>query len=344
MTKTPQQPINSPFTMKATSKQVMKNINLEGKTVIVTGGYSGIGLQVTKSLVRAGANVIVPARTIDKAKNAVGNLHNVEFGELDLMNGKSIQQFAENFNRHHEQLDLLIECAGIMFAPLRRDQRGNESQLSTNYLGHFQLTNYLYSALKKAENARVVIVTSRAQSWNGVDFDDPNFVRREYDAHVAYAQSKSADILFAVELDRRAQKDGIRAFAVHPGLVPGTGLGRFVNRNAQLQKFLGFVMNDLQLTRAISTKNSVEARLHGQTEYDYFKTVHQGAADILWAATSPLLNDKGGVFIEDSNIGTAVDANSNSKFGARPWSIDSQQATDLWKLGEKLSGVKFDIE
>ncbi|ANZ63748.1 oxidoreductase [Secundilactobacillus paracollinoides] len=341
--KTPQQPINSPFTMKATSKQVMRGINLTGKTTIVTGGYSDIGLKVTEALVKAGAHVIVPARTLEKAQTAAGHLPNVEFGVLDLMDPASIDTFAAQFLAQHHQLDLLIECAGIMFAPLRRDSRGNESQFSTNYLGHFQLTAKLYPALKAAGTSRVIVVTSRAQSWNGTDFQDPNFDHRDYDSHVAYAQSKAADILFAVELDKRAQKDGVRAFAVHPGLVPGTGLGRFVNSNTHLQHAMGIVMNNLQATRLISTRNAMKAHRYGLTEYDYFKTVSQGAADILWAATSPLLRDKGGVFVEDSNIGTAVSAESTSKFGARPWSIDPQLAAKLWSLGEQYSGTKFSL-
>lgn len=343
MVKTPQQPIASPFDMRATAKQVMKGIDLHNQTVIVTGGYSGIGLQVTKTLVKAGAHVTVPARTLHKAEDAVGHLPNVEIGVLDLMGPASINQFASEWMSHHDHLDLLIECAGIMFAPLRRDSRGNESQLSTNYLGHFHLTQALYPALKKARTSRVIVVTSRAQSWNGVDFNDPNFEHRDYDAHVAYAQSKAADILFAVELDKRGQKDGVRAFAVHPGLVPGTGLGRFMNNNVHVQKTMSFIMNQLQFSRVISFHNKLKAHRLGLSDYDYFKTVSQGAADILWAATSHLLDNKGGVFVEDSNIGTAVAANSQSKFGARPWSIDLQLAEKLWHVGEDLAGVKFNI-
>ncbi|MDV7718459.1 SDR family NAD(P)-dependent oxidoreductase [Pediococcus ethanolidurans] len=338
-----QHPIASPFTMRSTSRQVMQNIHLNGKTAIVTGGYSGIGLEITKALVKAGAHVVVPARTLEKARHAIQGLPNVELATLDLMDTLSIDAFADNFLRHHEKLNLLIESAGIMFAPLRRDSRGNESQFSTNYLGHFQLTSRLYAALKRAGQARVVIVTSRAQRQNGVDFADPNFEHRSYNAHVAYAQSKAADCLFAVELDKRAQHDGIRAFAVHPGLIPGTSLGRFIIHNQALQKIQSWFLNDMQATHFINGYHLLRARIQGQREYDYFKTVNQGAASVLWAATSPLLADKGGVFIEDSNIGTAVSATSNSKFGVRPWSIDPQLANQLWTLGEQLTGKPFRI-
>ncbi|MFD1430681.1 SDR family NAD(P)-dependent oxidoreductase [Lacticaseibacillus mingshuiensis] len=340
---TQQVPIASPFSKTTTTRQVMRGVDLTGKVAIVTGGYSGIGLMITRALVKAGATVVVPARTLAKAQAAVGALPHTTVGVLDLMDAQSIAAFAADFLRQHDRLDLLIECAGIMFAPLHRDARGNESQLATNYLGHFQLTAALYPALKKTPGARVVVVSSRAQSWNGVDFTDPNFERRDYDPRVAYAQSKAADILFAVDLDRRAKQDDVRAFAVHPGLVPGTGLGRFINQNAHLQRAAGVVMNDLQGTRLISAWHALQAKRRGQAEYDYFKSTSQGAASVLWAATSPLLVDKGGVFIEDCNIGTAVAADSQSKFGARPWSIDPALAKQLWTLGETLSGRPFTI-
>ena len=343
MTSNLQHPINSPFNKKSTSKRVMRGIDLNGKIAIVTGGYSGLGLKVTQYLAAAGAHVIVPARTLAKAQDSVGNMPNVEIGVLDLMDPQSIDAFAEAFLSQHTRLDLLIESAGIMFAPLRRDSRGNESHLSTNYLGHFQLTSRLYPALKAAQSSRVVILTSRAQSWNGFDFSDPNFEQRTYDERVAYAQSKVADSLFAVELNRRAQADGIRAFAVHPGLVPGTGIGRFMANSRAVQGLNSFALNDLQLTRLISLRNATTARLQHKSEYDYFKTVNQGAADILWAATSPLLDDKGGVYIEDSNIAQVVPNASPSKFGVREWSINAELAEQLWTVGEQLSGTKFTI-
>lgn len=158
---------------------------------------------------------------------------------------------------------------------LKRDQRGNESQLSTNFLGHFQLTNALYPALKQANHARIIVMSSRAQSWNGVDFDDPNFNHRKYDAHTAYAQSKAADALFAVALDKRAAKDDIHAFAVHPGIVPGTDLSRNVTGNEALKKASAFALNQLEFTHMINTGNSIKAKLAHEREYDYFKTVSQ---------------------------------------------------------------------
>lgn len=338
-----QKPISSPFTKKSSAHQVMQDIDLSGKTVIITGGYSGIGLVTVKALANAGAKVIVPARTLDKAKKAVSNLKNVEIGELDLMNPNSIKQFAETFLKTNQALDILIENAGIMFPPLKRDTRGNESQLSTNFLGHFQLTEKLYPALKKAENARVVILTSRAQSWNGVNFSDPNYNDREYNPKEAYAQSKSADILFAVELDKRAKKDGVRAYAVHPGLIPGTGLGRFSYTKSWQPKVAHFILNTLHGTSIINILNYTKSKLNQTSQYDYFKTINQGAASTLWASTSKLLNDEGGVFIEDCNIGETIDKDSKSKYGVRPWAIDLNLSKQIWNLGEQLTGTRFDI-
>lgn len=337
-----QEPIDSPFNNTTTAEKVMKGIDLKGKNVIVTGGYSGIGLKVTEMLTEAGAHVVVPARTVAKALPVVEHLKNAELGLLDLMDPNSIDRFAKGYLASNRQLDLLIACAGIMFPPLKRDSRGNESQLSTNFLGHFQLTAKLYPALKKADHARVIVMSSRAQSWNGVDFNDPNFKHRTYNARRAYAQSKAADALFAVELNKRGQKDDVHAFAVHPGLVPGTGLNRYVSHEP-LRKASSFALNQLELTHVINAGHSIKARFHRQGEYDYFKTVSQGAASTLWAATSKQLNHRGGVFIEDCNISHVVSADSKSKFGVRPWSVDEREAAKLWQLGEKLTGTVFPI-
>ncbi|MCV3740028.1 SDR family NAD(P)-dependent oxidoreductase [Lentilactobacillus hilgardii] len=337
-----QEPIDSPFNRTTTAERVMKGVDLKGKNVIVTGGYSGIGLKVTEMLTQAGAHVIVPARTVSKALPVVEHLKNAELGLLDLMDPDSIDRFAKGFLASNRQLDLLVECAGIMFPPLKRDSRGNESQFSTNFLGHFQLTAKLYPALKKAGHSRVILMSSRAQSWNGVDFGDPNFKRRKYDPRTAYAQSKAADALFAVELNKRGQKNGVHAFAVHPGLVPGTELSRYVNHEP-LKRASSFALNQLELTHIINAGHSIKARFHRQSEYDYFKTVSQGAASTLWAATSDQLTERGGVFIEDCNISHAVSADSQSKVGVRPWSIDTDDAAKLWHLGEKLTETVFPI-
>ena len=191
--------------------------DLSGKTVIVTGGYAGIGLETTRVLSEAGATVIVPARSAEKARANLEGFPRVELAALDLMNPESIDAFAESFLASGRPIDLLINNAGVMACPLSRDSRGNESQFSANHLGHFQLTLRLWPALIKAGGARVISLTSRGHRFSDVDFDDPNFDRRPYDKWKAYGQSKTANALFALGLDRRGEAHGVRAFSVHPG-------------------------------------------------------------------------------------------------------------------------------
>ncbi|NYC51052.1 NAD(P)-dependent dehydrogenase (short-subunit alcohol dehydrogenase family) [Clostridium beijerinckii] len=202
MKNTTQAPINSKYNFFTTAKDVIDGINLKGKIAIVTGGYSGIGMETAKVLAEAGATVIIPARDIEKAKGAMDNIPNIEIEHLDLMDPMSIDSFAQKFINSQRSLHILINSAGIMAPPLIRDKRGYESQFATNHLGHFQLTARLWPALKNAKSARVISVSSRAQRLGGVNFDDPNFQKTEYDSWKAYAQSKSANSLFAVELDR----------------------------------------------------------------------------------------------------------------------------------------------
>ncbi|MFW2487987.1 oxidoreductase [Clostridium chromiireducens] len=325
MRNTIQAPINSGYGFSTASKEVIENINLQGKVAIVTGGYSGIGLETAKVLAQAGATVIVPARNIEKAKSAVEGIQNIELETLDLMDPSSIDRFAERFIASKRQLNILINSAGIMAPPLMRDNRGYESQFSTNHLGHFQLTARLWPALKKAGNARVVAVSSRAQRLGGVNFEDPNFEKTEYDRWKAYAQSKSANVLFAVELDRLGREYGVRAFAVHPGLIPTTDLGRFsLDGKVTTQE----IKNDGKKTDTKEQANE-------------FKTIDQGAATSVWCATNPILNGMGGVYCEDCDIAESVQSDSLKGNGVRPWAIDSELAKKLWELSENLTNVKF---
>lgn len=324
---TPQKPIDSGFSTKATASEVLVDRNLKGKTVIVTGGYSGIGLETTRVLAEAGAVVIVPARSIEKAKAALSSIPNVEIDVIDLMDAKSIDAFAQRFIDSGRPLHILINDAGIMAAPLRHDSRGYESQFSTNHLGHFQLTARLWPALKKAKGARVIALSSWGHHVCGIDFDDPNFLHRDYNKWAAYGQAKSANVLFAVELDKRGAAYGVRAFAVHPGGIPGTDLGR-----------------DLGDDERIKMPEKDEKKQVVDTEMDNFiKTVEQGAATTVWCATSPVLEAMGGVYCENINIAQAVAADCTQQSGVWPWAIDRNMAVKLWQLSEKLTGVKFDI-
>lgn len=319
--------IHSGYGVSTTAKEVIGSINLRGMFAIVTGGYSGIGLETARVLAEAGATVTVPARNVLKAKKAVAGIPNIEIEELDLMDPDSIDSFAERFVASGRQLDILVNGAGIMASPLMRDKRGYESQFATNHLGHFQLTARLWPALIKADTARVVSVSSRAQRLGGVNFEDPNFETRSYDKWKAYAQSKSANVLFAMELDRLARSYGVRAFSVHPGLVPTTSIGRFnIDEKATPKQI-----------------ENNEKKTVVDEKADQFKNIEQGAATSVWCATSAQLDGMGGVYCEDVDISEAVPADSIKGNGVRPWAIDAELAKKLWKLSEELTGVKFTI-
>src|SRR5690606_3206004 len=233
-----QQSICSGFNEKSTSSDVIEGIDLKGKVAIVTGGNTGIGLETTKILASAGATVIVLARDIEKAKKNLNGIANVEIETMDLMNPDSINAFAERFLASGRPLHLLINNAGIMWVPLRRDKRGIESQLATNYLAQFQLTTKLWPALKKANGARVVNVSSQGHQFGHFNFEDPNFLNRDYETLQAYGQSKTAVNLFSLEFDNRAKAFGVRSYSLHPGSIGGTELGR--EASLELWQQMGF--------------------------------------------------------------------------------------------------------
>jgi NAD(P)-dependent dehydrogenase (short-subunit alcohol dehydrogenase family) len=212
---TSQTPIDSGFDAASTASDVINGTDLSNRVAIVTGGYSGIGLETTRALLSAGAKVIVPARDRAKAATALERLNGVEIEEMDLLNPTSIDAFAERFLASSRPLHMLVNSAGIMACPLARDARGYESQFATNHLGHFQLVTRLWPALRQANGARVVSVSSWGHRHSPVVFEHPNFKRRDYDRWSAYGQSKSANILFALALDQRGKAESVRAFSLH---------------------------------------------------------------------------------------------------------------------------------
>jgi NAD(P)-dependent dehydrogenase (short-subunit alcohol dehydrogenase family) len=216
---TEQKPLGSGFGPQTTAEEVLVGHDLRGKVALVTGGHSGIGLETTRVLSKAGATVIVGARDVEKARTNVGTMKNVEVIQLDLASPNSIDRFADAFLNTERPLDILVHNAGLSGPPLTRDARGYEIQFATNHLGHFHLTARLWKALKNSGNARVVAYSSIGHNVAGMDFEDPNFNHSPYDKWVAYGQSKTATSLFAVEFDKRAQAYGVRSFAVHPGAV-----------------------------------------------------------------------------------------------------------------------------
>lgn len=221
-----QQPVGSGFNAKSTATEVIKNISLAGKIAIVTGGNTGIGLETAKALVATGMKVIVPARDVKKAEKNLAGIANVEILKIDLMDAASIDDFAEKFLASDRPLHLLVNNAGIMWVPLRRDSRGFESQLAVNYLAQFQLTQRLWPALKKADGARVVNVSSGGHQFSDFNFEDPNFLHREYETLAGYGQSKTAVNLFSLELDTRAKAYNVRSYSLCPGAVGQTELAR----------------------------------------------------------------------------------------------------------------------
>jgi len=324
-----QTPIRSGFGPTTTARQVIEGIDLTGKVAVVTGGYSGIGLETTRVLAEAGATVIVPARTLDKARRALRGIPRVEQGKLDLLDPASIDAFASEFLATNPPLHILINNAGIMATPLTRDRRGYESQFSANHLGHFQLTARLWPALRKGRGARVISLSSRGHQRAGLDLDDPNFQHRPYDKWEAYGQSKTANVLFAVELDRRGQASDIRAFAVHPGGIITDLIRHMTDEDRRAN---GLARED--------KPGSVPAR-RSVAEGGDLKTIEQGAATSVWCATSRELAGMGGVYCEDVDIAEIVPSDSESKRGVRSYAIDPAGAKRLWSLSERLTGVKF---
>lgn len=328
-----QHPLGTGFNAQSTTSDVIKGIDLTGKIAIVTGGNAGIGVETTRTLTAAGATVIVPARDVEKAKNNLEGIPHVEIEAMDFMNPASIDAFAEKFLASGRPLHILINNAGIMWVPLRKDARGIESQFATNYIGQFHLTARLWPALKQANGARVVNVSSLGHHMGTVDFNDPNFENRDYETLLAYGQSKTASNLFALELDNRAKDYNVRAYSVHPGSIGGTELAR--EAPVELFQKMGFLDENGNI------RPEVLASL---------KTIPQGAATTVWAATSPLLDELGGVYCEDGDVAELLSTDPAIQTGAKlhqsgvmQYSLDEHRAKCLWTLTEEMTGIEFDV-
>ncbi len=314
-----QKPLGSSFPAKSEPQDLLADIDLTGRIAIVTGGYSGIGLETTRALASKGAKVIVPVRDEAKAADNLSGVEgNVSSATMDLSDIASVRKFADAMCGSLNQLDLLINNAGIMACPLERVGPGWESQFGVNHMGHFALTKGLMPLLEKVDAPRVVALSSIAHKRNGILWDDIQFENSEYNKWVSYAQSKSANALFANALSRRMAGFGGRAFSVHPGGI-FTPLQRHLPVEEQIE--LGWLDKDGEPSELAKAG---------------FKTPAQGCTTSLWAATSPLLNDKHGLYCEDCDVAQLMDENSPPFACVARHACDDDAAERLWQLSEAL--------
>ena len=295
------------MTENPTALQVVDGIDLSGKTCVITGASSGLGRESARALTAARAHVILAARNSDALAQTTDWIRAEVPGartstvELDLTALESVRAAASAIRDIAPVIDILMNNAGVMFTPFGRTRDGFELQIGTNHFGHFELTRLLIPQLATAAGARIVILSSGGHILGDVDFDDLNWERREYDKFVAYGSSKTANILHAREADRRLRDSGIRAYAVHPGTV-ATSLARYMSRS------------DFSSLRELAS---------GHLDVT---TPERGASTQVWAAVTPELTDRGGLYLEDCSISDA----------AAPYALDEQRAADWWTLSEKL--------
>lgn len=316
-----QVPVHSGFDRSSTADAVVSGHDLTGKTVVVTGGYSGIGLEAVRALARQGAKVIVPVRSPDKAKDTLASVSgDVQSTPMDLADLASVRRFAEDVMAGESRLDMLINNAGVMACPEARVGPGWESQFGINHMGHFALTAALMPLLHKSGETRVVALSSTGHKLSGIRWEDIHYESEAYDKWQAYGQAKTANALFANGLSRRLKDSGGLAFSVHPGGI-FTPLQRHLPKEEMIA--LGWLGED-----------GAPSELARQG----FKSPEQGASTTLWAATSADLAGKAGVYCEDCNIAAPTDRDSPMAryMGVDPHACDDAEAERLWALSERL--------
>jgi NAD(P)-dependent dehydrogenase (short-subunit alcohol dehydrogenase family) len=292
---------------------------------LVTGASGGLGAETARALAECGAAVTLAARDMAKAEGVAESIRastgsdRIDLAQLELSSPESVRACAKDWLEGHGELHLLINNAGVMACPLARTREGWEMQFATNHLGHFLLTALLVPALRAGAPSRIVNLSSAGHRLAGVDFDDIHFERRDYDKWAAYGQSKTANVLFALELDRRLKQDGVRAYAVHPGVIM-TELARHLTPDD---------IKDL-MDRAPGEGGLV------------FKTVETGAATEVYAATAPELEGQGGLYLEDCRISGLAESEAAS-LGHAAHAVDPEAVTRLWQVSEQLLGERFDL-
>ncbi|MBM4244600.1 MAG: SDR family NAD(P)-dependent oxidoreductase [Deltaproteobacteria bacterium] len=314
-----------------TTEDVLAGVDLAGKRVLVTGASGGLGLETARALASHGAEVILAARDAAKTDAALRTIREqvpdakVSGTDLDLASLASVRACAARLRQQLDRLDLLINNAGVMACPLARTADGFELQFGTNHLGHFLFTGLLVPLLVTGAPARVVNLSSDGHMLSDVHWDDPSFERHDYEKWASYGQSKTANVLFSVELERRLGKKGVHAWAVHPGMIM-TDLGRHLTADdvAMLQS----------MTKGRGEKKDGESSGGGGRAgggMPGFKTIPQGAATSVWAATAPELEGRGGGYLADCTEATKP----------KPWALDAVSAGRLWAISEKMVGETF---
>jgi NAD(P)-dependent dehydrogenase (short-subunit alcohol dehydrogenase family) len=323
---------NQTFGSESTTEQVLEGINLRGKTILVTGTSAGLGVETARALASHGAWVIGAVRDLEKAKRATepvrtqaANGGGFELVQLDLASLASARICADALVKAGRPLDVIIANAGVMACPKSKTVDGFERQFGTNHLGHFVLVNRLVPLLKRG--SRLVNLSSAGHRFADVDLVDPNFERTPYKEFVAYGRSKTANVLFAVEFDRRHRERGIRAAAVHPGGIQ-TELGREMTdetRN-ELMRILGLDPTKTTLSAPSSFR---------------WKTIPQGAATSVWAAVVAEADAVGGHYCEDCHVAEVVEADVTVRGGVRGYAVDAAHAQALWAKSEAMVGERF---
>ena len=313
-----QKPIGSGFGAKSEPTEVLEGIDLNGKVALVTGGYSGIGLETTRALSDCGARVIVPARRRDIAIDELEGIINKEdILNLDLANPNSVYKFVEEFVDNGITLDILINNAAVMACPQMLTNNGWDLQFAVNHIGHFILTKGLLPSLLQSNESRVVTLSSTGHKLSGIRWDDIHF-ENDYDKWQSYGQSKTAASLLAIELDSRMKNEGIRALSVHPGGI-FTPLQRHLQKEEMIA--LGWLNEDGELSEMAAAG---------------FKSATQGASTTLWCATNPMLSDIGGVYCENCDVAAREDDGPNARYvGVADWAIDTEEANKLWEETER---------
>jgi NAD(P)-dependent dehydrogenase (short-subunit alcohol dehydrogenase family) len=316
------------FGETSTTDDVLDGVTLTGKRVLVTGASAGLGVETARALAAHGATIVGAARDLAKAERATEEVRkgaakggSLELVELDLASLKSVRACADKLVAAGKPFDVLICNAGVMATPKGKTSDGFETQFGTNHLGHFVLVNRIASLMKKG--SRLVNLSSAGHRFSDVDLADPNFEHTPYDPFAAYGRSKTANILFAVEFDRRHKAEGVRATAVHPGGIQ-TELGRHMTPEL-IQQMI---------------KNIEEANKAANLPPFQWKTIPQGAATSVWSGFVAPADLVGGKYCEDCHVAELSD-NPAARGGVRAYALDPEHAKALWAKSEEMVGETF---